>query len=66
MAEESTKYHSKRFRVAVEGATSDGRTIERQHIEEMTAGYNDAWHVGPRDRGDLVRRVDAPPVTRSD
>lgn len=40
MAEKSKKYRSKRFRVAVEGATSDGRTIERQHIEEMAAGYN--------------------------
>jgi len=40
MAEKTKKYRSKRFRVAVEGATSDGRTIERQHIEEMAAGYN--------------------------
>lgn len=34
------KLRSRFFRVAVEGATSDGRTIERQHIEEMAAGYD--------------------------
>lgn len=34
------KLRSRFFRVALEGATSDGRTIERQHIEEMAAGYD--------------------------
>lgn len=28
------------FRIAVEGATSDGRTILREWIEQMAAGYN--------------------------
>jgi hypothetical protein len=28
------------FRVAVEGATVDGRTIDRSWIDEMAAGYN--------------------------
>ncbi|CAM3517376.1 phage capsid protein [Rouxiella silvae] len=31
---------SKYFRVAVEGATCDGRTLERQHIEQMAKSYN--------------------------
>lgn len=31
---------SKFFRVAVEGATTDGRTIERAHIEQMARNYN--------------------------
>ncbi|WBL72392.1 GPO family capsid scaffolding protein [Serratia liquefaciens] len=31
---------SKSFRVAVEGATSDGRQIQRQHIKEMAETYN--------------------------
>jgi len=31
---------SKFFRVAVEGATCDGRTLERQHIEQMAQSYN--------------------------
>lgn len=31
---------SKFFRVAVEGATSDGRTIERKDIDDMAATYN--------------------------
>lgn len=34
------KFRSKWFRVAVEGATTDGRTIERQWIEEMAATYD--------------------------
>lgn len=31
---------SKFFRVAVQGATCDGRTLERQHITEMAQSYN--------------------------
>jgi len=31
---------AKKFRVATEGATCDGRTIERAHIEQMAANYN--------------------------
>jgi hypothetical protein len=34
------KFVSKWFRVAVEGATTDGRKIERSWIEEMAAGYD--------------------------
>lgn len=35
---------SKFFRVAVEGATTDGRKIERQHILDMAATYNPATY----------------------
>lgn len=31
---------SKSFRVAVEGATCDGRVLERQHIQEIADSYN--------------------------
>lgn len=31
---------SKFFRVAVEGATTDGRTIERAHLEQIAASYS--------------------------
>lgn len=34
------KYRSKPFRVAVEGATTDGRKIDRKWIEEMAAQYD--------------------------
>lgn len=34
------KFRSKWFRVAVEGATTDGRTMERSWIEEMAATYD--------------------------
>lgn len=34
------KFRSKWFRVAIEGATTDGRTIERQWIDEMAATYD--------------------------
>ena len=33
----SKKYRSKWFRVAVEGATTDGRQIERSWIEDIAA-----------------------------
>lgn len=36
---------SKFFRVAVEGATVDGRTIDRKWIEEMAATYNRATYA---------------------
>jgi hypothetical protein len=36
----SKKFRSKWFRVAVEGATTDGRKIERTWIEQMAASYN--------------------------
>lgn len=34
------KYTSKFFRVATEGATTDGRHIQREWIEQMAASYN--------------------------
>ncbi|MDH0894705.1 MULTISPECIES: GPO family capsid scaffolding protein [Pseudomonas] len=34
------KYRSKPFRVALEGATTDGRNIERSWIEEMASSYD--------------------------
>jgi len=37
-------YRSKFFRVAVEGDTVDGRTIERGWIEDMAASYNPATY----------------------
>ena len=33
------------FRIAVEGATVDGRTIDRNWIDEMAAGYNKATYT---------------------
>ena len=36
---------SKFFRVAVEGATVDGRQIERAHIEQMAATYDPATYT---------------------
>lgn len=40
MAGNSKKYRSKMFRIGVEGATTDGRTIERSWLEEMAASYS--------------------------
>lgn len=40
MSAKTKKYRSKWFRVAVEGATTDGRTIERGQIQEMADSYN--------------------------
>lgn len=31
---------SKRFRIGVEGATTDGRVIEREWLTQMAASYN--------------------------
>lgn len=36
---------TKFFRVAVEGPTVDGRTIERAHIQQMAASYNPATYT---------------------
>lgn len=33
------------FRIAVEGGTTDGRTIEREWIDQMAAGYNPATYT---------------------
>jgi len=40
MAGNSKKYRSKFIRIGVEGATTDGRKIERSWLEEMAASYN--------------------------
>lgn len=40
MAQQAKKFRSKWFRAAVEGATTDGRQIERSWIEDMAATYN--------------------------
>ena len=37
---DTKKYRSAWFRIGVEGATTDGRTIERAWLEEMAASYN--------------------------
>ncbi len=49
---------SKFFRVAVEGATADGRTIERQQLVEMAASYNPATY-GARVNMEHIRGVTA-------
>ncbi|PZE09688.1 phage capsid protein [Pseudomonas sp. 57B-090624] len=40
MADKPKKYRSKFFRVAVEGATTDGRRIERSWIDQMADSYD--------------------------
>lgn len=40
MSTAAKKFRSKWFRVAVEGATTDGRNIERSWIEQMAAQYS--------------------------
>jgi len=40
MSGQTKHYRSKFFRVAVEGDTVDGRTIERSWIQDMAASYN--------------------------
>lgn len=37
---DTKKYRSTWFRIGVEGATTDGRTIERTWLEQMAASYN--------------------------
>jgi len=44
MPGQTKHYRSKFFRVAVEGDTVDGRTIERGWIEDMAASYNPATY----------------------
>jgi len=44
MPTQTKHYRSKFFRVAVEGDTVDGRTIERHWIEDMAASYNPATY----------------------
>ncbi len=46
-AAKAKQYKAKKFRVAVEGATTDGRIIERPWIEQMAANY-DAKKYGAR------------------
>lgn len=41
---------AKRFRIGVEGATTDGREIQREWLEQMAASYNPAVYYGLRDR----------------
>ena len=58
------KLRSKFFRVAVEGATTDGRVIERQHITDMAASYDPQlygariWVEHLRSSGFTVRTTD--------
>lgn len=40
MADKTKKYRSKWFRVAVEGATSDGRKIERSWLSQIASSYD--------------------------
>lgn len=40
MSTSTTKFKAKQFRVATEGATTDGRKIERTWIEQMAANYD--------------------------
>ena len=40
MSDTAKKYKSKKFRVAVEGATTDGRVIAREWIEQMAKNYS--------------------------
>lgn len=44
MKDQAKKFKSKWFRVAVEGATTDGRQIERQWIEDMAGQYSPATY----------------------
>lgn len=44
MAAAAKKFRSKWTRIAVEGATTDGRTIERTWIEDIAAQYNPATY----------------------
>lgn len=40
MSKTAKKFKSKWFRVAVEGATTDGRKIQRSWIEQMAKNYS--------------------------
>jgi hypothetical protein len=43
-AQPNKKFKAKQFRVAVEGATTDGRNIERAWIEQMARNYKPATY----------------------
>lgn len=47
---------AKRFRIGVEGATTDGREIQREWLEQMAASYNPAVYIDVvyQDDDDLV------------
>lgn len=49
----TTKPARKKFRVAVSGATVDGREIQPQHLRDAAASYNPAVLRRPRERGAL-------------
>ena len=55
---------SKFFRVAVEGATADGRTIERQQLVEMAASYNRETYAA-RVNMEHIRGITADPPFRA-
>lgn len=55
---------SRFFRVAVEGATTDGRTIEANWLEEMAASYNPATYAA-RVNLEHIRGVTAEPPFQS-
>jgi hypothetical protein len=40
MSATAKKFRSKKFRIALEGSTTDGRVIERQWIEDMATNYD--------------------------
>jgi hypothetical protein len=41
----AAKANARRFRIGVEGATTDGRTIERAWLEQMAANYDPAVYT---------------------
>ncbi|MBX9858980.1 MAG: GPO family capsid scaffolding protein [Sphingomonas sp.] len=55
---------SKFFRVAVEGATADGRTIERQQLLDMAATYNRETYAA-RVNMEHIRGITADPPFRA-
>ena len=42
---------AKRFRIGVEGATTDGREIQREWLVQMAASYNQIGRASCRERG---------------
>ncbi|ELE9712299.1 GPO family capsid scaffolding protein, partial [Enterobacter kobei] len=68
---------SKRFRIGVEGATTDGRVIEREWLTQMAASYNpqvytaliNMEHIkgftpdGPFRRFGMVEKLEAEEIT---
>lgn len=49
---------AKRFRIGVEGATTDGREIQREWLEQMAASYNPAVYNGFTTSLELEVRID--------